>query len=759
MQPVPTQVRTQGSKNFVGFSVLNATVFGILFGVAIPSRALDIEGLIPRNPSPPASHIIEVTHQNGHWIAGADGGFLSYSTDGLVWSTAVMPYTKGIQSVVFWNGKYFAAGVDGATLMTSSDLVSWTLTHPQHFPYNAQQLVPAYGKLFAVGDSPALAVSTDDGVTWSEVTLPIEGRFEGMATNGTRSVIVGVAFDELDSDGDGDSQEGTILSSDDGATWTVRTNSLPGVSGLDDDFLSVNLANGIFVAGGKQGLVFTSPDGAAWTRSITPFQSWIFDAAYFAGNYYLPGRQGKLHLTANFVDWTNVATDVNDDWHGITVVGSEAVVGGRSGFLAHSANAIDWPLVDGGTREYFFEIAHGAEVYVASDANGGIWSSVDSESWTLAHSVADGRNLVGLEWDGARFVGLSANGVLLQSTNGQSWTESPVVTGSFSEFRRANNVWWALGQNGAITRSDDLVTWTPMAVGTETLHDLAYGAGMYVVVGDNGALYSSANGTDWTPRSLAEITKNLNAVAFSGDKFVVLGATYTALTSLDGIGWTSVGGTATYPYPPSNANRLLLFGGTLVALDSYGKVATSTNGLTWASVPVRTSQTLYDLVESDDRTVAVGSSGTIMSSPVVIAVGYPAWVAAKFTTTQRGLPNFVGPGDDPDNDGRPNALEYFSDTAPLVADTDPRLKGLVHSIGATDYPAIQITRKTGLGDATLALRRTTALGTWTPLTAGDFVEVSAAQLDAETEQVLLRTLAPRDSGGIEFLQHGVLIAE
>lgn len=731
----------------------------VLLGNVLTTTALDIEGLEPRNPKPPASHIIEVTHQNGRWIVGADNGVLSHSTDGVAWSTVALPYAKGIESVVFWNGIYFASGVDGRTLLTSSNLVFWTESHPQNFPFNAKQLVPAYGKLFAVGASPSLAVSTDDGATWTEVALPVDGRFEGMATNGTRSVIVGTVFDDPDTDGDGDSVEGAILSSEDGVTWTVRTNSIPGLSGLDDDFLSVTWANGTFVAGGKQGLVFTSTDGLAWTRSITPFQSWIFSSAHYAGNYYLPGRQGKLHRTANFVDWTDVTTDMFDDWHGIVVAGSEAVVGGRSGFVAHTATAADWPLVDGGTREYFFEIAHGAEVYVASDANGGIWSSVDSESWTQVHTVADNRYLVGLEWDGARFVGLTSNGKLVQSPDGQTWTESPATTGSFNKFRRVNGVWWALGTAGQVLRSDDLVAWTPLSVGSDTIADIAHSAGVYVAVGENGAIHSSPNGTDWTPCPLAEITKNLNAVAYSGGKFVALGATFTALTSPDGVAWTSVGGTTSFPYPPSNANRLHVFGAVFVALDTAGRISTSPDGLAWTTVNARTSQTFYDLVETADRTVAVGTAGTIMSSPVAVPAGYPAWVAAKFTMTQQMTPNTVGTGDDPDLDGRPNALEYFSDTSPLVADQDPRFKAMVVSTGGSLYPAIQLTRKIGLVDATSTLRRTTELGAWTALTDGQIVEVSSDPLDAETEQVVLRTATPRDPGGIEFLQHGVLVAE
>lgn len=210
--------------------------------------------------------VVEVTHQNGHWILGAEDGVISYSANGEDWSSVAASYIKAIESVIYWHGAYYASGVDSRTLLTSNDLVDWTESHPSNYPFNARQFGIIGDNLYAVGDSPDLAMSRD-GETWEEVSLPVDGRFEGLAINGNRRIVVGTTFDEEDLDADGDTLEGIILSSEDGSEWIPRLTQVPIVdSGLEDDFLFADYTNGLYIAGGKQGLLATSEDGPGYRR-------------------------------------------------------------------------------------------------------------------------------------------------------------------------------------------------------------------------------------------------------------------------------------------------------------------------------------------------------------------------------------------------------------------------------------------------------------------------------------------------------------
>jgi len=53
---------------------------------------------------------------------------------------------------------------------------------------------------------------------------------------------------------------GTILTSPDGNSWTIRT------SGTYNNFYGVTYGNGLFVTVGDSGTILTSTDGTTWTE-------------------------------------------------------------------------------------------------------------------------------------------------------------------------------------------------------------------------------------------------------------------------------------------------------------------------------------------------------------------------------------------------------------------------------------------------------------------------------------------------------------
>ena len=580
-------------------------------------------------------------------------------------------------------------------------------------------------------------------------------------------ILVGYSFDDADEDMDGDSLEGTVLSSEDGVTWTPRLVGAPVPnSGLEDDFLSVDYVNGLFVAGGKQGFLATSPDGLTWTVQTTPFQSWLYGVAYLGGNYYFPGRQGLIHKTANFTDWEDIQTEANQTLQDIHLAGNRMLTVGRDGIVAYSDDGATWPITTDGTREFIFEVEYGDGVYVAADANAGIWWSADSESWNPAFADDSGSYLEGLVWDGSQFVGMNTFGALLTSPDGENWTqsESAVVPGRIERFRRLGDLSWAVGASGLIASSADLLSWNQIQEGDARFLDVAFGNGVYVVSGianDNseGVVYSSSDGVSWTMRDTtleAENGVRLNTVAHANGAFVVLGQGYVLLTSADGVNWTSAGVQGQTPF---NCAKLGVIDGQFVAPDLNGVVYTSTDGTAWVRNQARTTRAFHDIAVTDDRTVAVGSNGTIMSSPLVIPVGYAAWVEARFTDEQQDDLGISGVAADFDGDDRPNGLEYFSNTAPLVIDAGSAFEPMIVSIGDDDYPGIKITRKNDLVDATLAIRHSANLANWSNLPPDQIIEVSVTPLDAETESVVFRTTSPVAEGTASFLQIGVTVAE
>jgi hypothetical protein len=56
---------------------------------------------------------------------------------------------------------------------------------------------------------------------------------------------------------------GTILTSSDGTTWTVR------ITGTWRNLKEVTYGNGLFVTVGNLGIIYTSPEGTSWTTRTT----------------------------------------------------------------------------------------------------------------------------------------------------------------------------------------------------------------------------------------------------------------------------------------------------------------------------------------------------------------------------------------------------------------------------------------------------------------------------------------------------------
>ena len=121
--------------------------------------APDFDNLKSRNPKPPAAHISEVTHQNGRWVMGSDGGYIPHSADGENWSSVTVEYTKGIEGVIYWDGRYFAGGVDSRTLLESPDLVNWTQRNVWSSGPSALKVKPRSGLSICMEETPKSAMT------------------------------------------------------------------------------------------------------------------------------------------------------------------------------------------------------------------------------------------------------------------------------------------------------------------------------------------------------------------------------------------------------------------------------------------------------------------------------------------------------------------------------------------------------------------------------------------------------------------------
>ncbi|PQJ97192.1 InlB B-repeat-containing protein [Chromatium okenii] len=266
------------------------------------------------------------------------------------------------------------------------------------------------------------------------------------------------------------------------------------------------------------------------------------------------------------------------------------------------------------TTNDLYSVAYGNGLFVAVGDTGVILNSTDGISWTTPTSVT-GNMLNRVIWGGGQFVAVGESGTVLTSTNGSSWQVRRSSGVDLNDVTWGGNQFVAVGDSGTILTSSDGVTWTTRTSGTPNpLMGMTWSGSQFVAVGYSGTILTSSDGMTWTVRS-SGTADALGDVIWSGSQFVAVGGTGTILTSPDGVTWTA---------RTSGAGGFWLFGVTwngnqfvVLVFDGAGTILTSPNGINWTPQTSGITNALSGMTWNGSQFVAVGNSGTILISPPI----------------------------------------------------------------------------------------------------------------------------------------------
>jgi hypothetical protein len=258
-----------------------------------------------------------------------------------------------------------------------------------------------------------------------------------------------------------------------------------------------------FVAAGQGGVIFTSPDGAAWTPRHTPLAA---------------------------------------DWYASAAGGGKIVLTGDASAVVTSTDGIAWTVQPLPELFYGRDAAWNGSVFMLN-GNYGYFTSPDGSVWTAITKPADTSAFLGLAVNGAQFVTIEnyseSNGdkERFWTLSGSTWTSVNSNATKLEKLTWTGTRYIAVGPGGIAATSVDGAGWTPRTTGVTTdLKQVIQGGNQAVAVGDGGTILTSPNGATWTVQT-SGTTRNLKSVAWSGTRYAAVGDGGLILTSPDGTAW------------------------------------------------------------------------------------------------------------------------------------------------------------------------------------------------------------------------------
>ncbi len=319
------------------------------------------------------------------------------------------------------------------TGLTNDTAYAFILTSSQ----NGSPVGPATAPLTA---TPRIA-----GASWTANSALGSKALRNVATgsNGTVATLVAV--------GDG----GTLFSgpfsyaSASAATWTAVASSP-----TTQDLTAAIYAASQFVAVGAAGTVITSTDASTWTlknnvaANGTPVD---LNGIAYISRYVAVGKGGAIVTSTDLTTWTPATSGTTQDLLGVAVLNGNYFAFGAAGTLLRSTDGLTWTTLASNTASALRGAYYGASTYVVVGDNGAVLTSTDGTTWTT-RAAGTTSNLNAVSY-GTRFIAVGQSGTIIQSADsGVTWT---ATTGASTEnlygmlSALAPTLYLAVGANGS----------------------------------------------------------------------------------------------------------------------------------------------------------------------------------------------------------------------------------------------------------------------------------------------------------------------
>ncbi|MDD4901968.1 MAG: hypothetical protein PHE24_02420 [Patescibacteria group bacterium] len=473
---------------------------------------------------------------------------------------------------------------------------AWVTLSPSPTAANLSDVVWGDSQFVAVG-SDGTVLTSSDGAKWSVRLAKTSGLLNKVIWTGKQYVAVGSA--------------GVIVTSENGINWTAR------VSNSARDLLSVAWTGSKLVVVGSLGTVLTSPDGIAWTAQPLAcnqcyLRSVVWTGAQLvAGGYSTTGTGSSLILTSpDGTAWTahsaGAITIIND----LAWTGSRLVAVGYFG-LTTSPDAIVWTLnssVTYGLNKVVWTGSQLVAVGIRSQYQNSIFTSPDGLAWTY-RPTDNMESLFGVASNGKTLVAVGIVGTILSSGDGISWVaRSTGIARDLADVAWSGHLLAAVGRDNMIATSVNGTVWTPRSCGfMQSFHSIIWADTQFVASSDNYTV-TSADGVNWRLRT--RDGNGFSAMVYANKRIIGAGIKGIIKTSPDGQVWTPCTSNVTV-----DLRGIVSNGQRLVVVGDSGVVLTSTDGNVWQKQIPDSLIDLWTVAWGGGKFIAAGASDTVLVSP------------------------------------------------------------------------------------------------------------------------------------------------
>ena len=239
-----------------------------------------------------------------------------------------------------------------------------------------------------------------------------------------------------------------------------------------------------------------------------------------------------------------------------------------------------------------------------------------SENSTSDNSTSD---------NAIHFITVGTSGIILTSNDGLEWDQQNSGTEeTLFGIKKYNNKYFAVGAKGVLLKSNDGKIWLSDNISTQSyLQDIIYKDNLYIVSGgtdgsgNNSVFFHSNDSINWNKIS-TDSYRDWNKIIYfnSENRFIAVaggggGVKSFIGNSTNGTSWAFTGTN----YNSQPLSSIVSDNDSLVAVGSSGTIITSNDIFGWSSQNSGVSSNLTEIIIVDDKFWAVGRSpGIIINS-------------------------------------------------------------------------------------------------------------------------------------------------